>query len=220
MDLYNQAIDLASNPKHTRWLSPLLLVADACLCALIIWKIPYTEIDWKAYMQQIAQYRSGERDYTLIKGDTGPLVYPAAHVYIYNGLYTVTNEGTDIFLAQCIFMGVYLGALNMVLACYRMAKAPPYIFPLLIFSKRLHSIFLLRLFNDGFAVLFLFVAIYFYQRRIFTIGSVAYSFGVGTKMSLLLAAPAVGIILLQVLPFRRAMNAAFLMAQVQASVHF
>ena len=28
-------------------------------------------------MQQIAQYRSGERDYTLIKGDTGPLVYPA-----------------------------------------------------------------------------------------------------------------------------------------------
>lgn len=36
-----------------------------------------TEIDWKAYMQQIVQYRSGERDYTLIKGDTGPLVYPA-----------------------------------------------------------------------------------------------------------------------------------------------
>ena len=34
-------------------------------------------------------------------------------------------------------------------------------------------------------------------------------------MSLLLAAPAVGIILLQVLPFRRAVNALFLMAQVQ-----
>lgn len=28
-------------------------------------------------MQQIVQYRDGERDYTLIKGDTGPLVYPA-----------------------------------------------------------------------------------------------------------------------------------------------
>ena len=40
MDLYNRAIDIASNPKHTRWLSPLLLVADACLCVLIIWKIP------------------------------------------------------------------------------------------------------------------------------------------------------------------------------------
>ena len=40
MDLYHQAIDLARNPKHTRWLSPLLLLADAAFCALIIWKIP------------------------------------------------------------------------------------------------------------------------------------------------------------------------------------
>lgn len=40
MHLYNQAIDLANNPKHTRWLSPLLLLADAALCALVIWKIP------------------------------------------------------------------------------------------------------------------------------------------------------------------------------------
>lgn len=34
-------------------------------------------------------------------------------------------------------------------------------------------------------------------------------------MSMLLAAPAVGMILLQALPFKRAMNAAFLMAQIQ-----
>ena len=40
MQLYHQAIDLASNPKHTRWLSPLFLLADAALCALVIWKIP------------------------------------------------------------------------------------------------------------------------------------------------------------------------------------
>ena len=69
-------------------------------------------------------------------------------------------------------------------------------------------------------MLALFVAIYFYQRRIYTVGSVAYSFGVGIKMSLLLAAPAVGIVLLQVLPFRRAVNAAFLMAQVQFTLAF
>ena len=69
-------------------------------------------------------------------------------------------------------------------------------------------------------MLALFVAIYFYQRRIFTVGSVAYSFGVGIKMSLLLAAPAVGIILLQVLPFRRAINAASLMAQLQLTLAF
>lgn len=96
-------------------------------------------------------------------------------------------------------------------------KAPPYIFPLLIISKRLHSIFLLRLFNDCFAIAALFLAIYAYQRRVWTVGSIAYSWGVGTKMTLLLAAPAIGVIILQALPLRRSMNAAFLMAQVQVS---
>lgn len=40
MNLYHRGIDLATNPKHTQWLSPVLLVADTVLCALIIWKIP------------------------------------------------------------------------------------------------------------------------------------------------------------------------------------
>ncbi len=40
MDLYKKGLDLAINPKHTRWLSPLLLAADAVLCALIIGKNP------------------------------------------------------------------------------------------------------------------------------------------------------------------------------------
>lgn len=97
-------------------------------------------------------------------------------------------------------------------------KAPAYIFPLLILSKRLHSIFLLRLFNDCFAVGALFLAVYAYQRRIWIVGSVTYSWAVGTKMSVLLAAPAVFSILLISLPARRVLNAAFLivlMAHVQ-----
>jgi hypothetical protein len=39
-DLYQQAINLSTDPKNTRWLSPLLLAVDALLCALIIWKVP------------------------------------------------------------------------------------------------------------------------------------------------------------------------------------
>ncbi|KAL9610736.1 MAG: hypothetical protein Q9167_004599, partial [Letrouitia subvulpina] len=177
-----------------------------------------TEIDWETYMQQVKLYLDGERDYTLIKGSTGPLVYPAAHVYIYSLLYNFTAGGKNILLAQTIFSWLYLGTLTLVMACYRMTKAPPYLFPLLILSKRLHSIFLLRLFNDCFAAAFLFVAIYAFQHRIWTVGSVAFSFGVGTKMSLLLASPAVGTILLQALPLKRALNAVFLMAQVQITI--
>ncbi|KAL8868909.1 MAG: hypothetical protein Q9174_004671, partial [Haloplaca sp. 1 TL-2023] len=189
-------------------------------------------------MQQASLYLDGERDYTLIKGGTGPLVYPAFHVYIYSALYKITDGGKNIFLAQAIFAWLYMAILMLVMACYRKAKvkstrsarvaasliwdfeqqAPPYLFPLLVLSKRLHSIFLLRLFNDCFAVGFLFIAIYAFQHKIWTVGSVAYSFGVGSKMSLLLAAPAVGIILLQALPMKRALNAFFLMAQVQVTI--
>ena len=74
-------------------------------------------------MQQIALYRSGERDYANIKGQTGPLVYPAGHVAIYDALYQLTDQGTNIFRAQCIFTVTYLASLSMVMACYRQTKA-------------------------------------------------------------------------------------------------
>ena len=73
-------------------------------------------------MEQVSQYLDGERDYTLIKGGTGPLVYPAAHVYIYSALHYITDGGKDILLAQIIFGGLYLGTLSLVMACYRAAK--------------------------------------------------------------------------------------------------
>lgn len=81
-----------------------------------------TEIDWQAYMEQVQQYVSGERDYMNIKGGTGPLVYPAAHVYIYTALYWITDQGKDILLAQILFGGVYLVSLLLVMACYRQAQ--------------------------------------------------------------------------------------------------
>lgn len=81
-----------------------------------------TEIDWEAYMQQVAQFLSGEHDYVKIAGGTGPLVYPAVHVYIYSGLYWLTDEGRDIKLAQGIFAALYLFTLGGVMACYRRAK--------------------------------------------------------------------------------------------------
>lgn len=81
-----------------------------------------TEIDWNAYMQQVEQYIAGERDYVKIKGGTGPLVYPAAHVYIYRALYGLTDRGMNIPLAQIIFGVLYLFNLAVVMACYRLAR--------------------------------------------------------------------------------------------------
>jgi alpha-1,3-mannosyltransferase len=72
---------------------------------------------------------------------------------------------------------------------------PSYVFPLLVASKRLHSIFVLRCFNDCFAALFMWITILCFQRHYWTIGVLAYSWGLGTKMSLLLILPAIAVIM-------------------------
>ncbi|OAA48447.1 Glycosyltransferase, ALG3 [Metarhizium rileyi] len=201
------ALDVA-NGRHalSKFIPIALWLADAVLCSLIIWKVPYTEIDWVAYMEQVAQFVSGERDYTKIKGGTGPLVYPAAHVYVYTGLYNLTDSGKNVLLAQQLFAVLYMAALALV---------PPYIFPLLILSKRLHSVFVLRCFNDCYAAFFMWLTIYFFQRRQWTVGSIAYSFGLGIKMSLLLSLPAVGMVLFLGRGLGGSLRLAWLMAQVQ-----
>lgn len=57
-----------------------------------------------------------------IYGGTGPLVYGAGHVYVYNALYGVTGGGGDVGKAQGVFWGVYLVGLGVVMGCYRRAK--------------------------------------------------------------------------------------------------
>jgi alpha-1,3-mannosyltransferase len=91
---------------------------------------------------------------------------------------------------------------------------------MLILSKRLHSIFVLRLFNDCFAVFFLWIAIYMFQRRLWTIGSLAYSWGLGIKMSLLLPLPAIGVILFLARGVQAGLKQALLMAQLQVIIAF
>ncbi|KAF8538336.1 glycosyltransferase [Trichophaea hybrida] len=204
-----------SRSKCPIWIIRLLLLFDAFFSIAVVMNVPYTEIDWQAYMQQVTQYIGGERDYSVIKGATGPLVYPAGHVYIYSILYHLTDKGTNILRAQWIFVGLYLATLYLVLMCYREARAPPYILPMLLLSRRLHSIYILRLFNDPFSVFFLFVSIRSWQKRKWTFGSISYSISVGVKMNTLLVLPAVGAILLQAVGRDKALRQAIIMAQVQ-----
>lgn len=60
---------------------------------------------------------------------------------------------------QVIFVGLYLATQAVVMALYIRAKSlPPWALALLCFSRRLHSIFLLRLFNDCWAMFVAYVA--------------------------------------------------------------
>ena len=166
-------------------------------------------------MQQVSLYIFGERDYPLIKGSTGPLVYPAAHVYIYTLLYHVTDQGRDILLGQAIFAVLYLVTLVVVVSCYRQTGAPPYLFPLLALSKRLHSIFVLRLFNDGFAAFAMWVAIYLCLKRRWGAGIAVWSFGVAIKMTLVLLVPAIAAITLLSLGLMRSISLGVMAVLIQ-----
>jgi alpha-1,3-mannosyltransferase len=85
--------------------------------------------------------------------------------------------------------------LIFVVACYLRAGAPPYLLPLLVLSKRLHSVYVLRLFNDGIAASAMWLSILLFQKRSFTAAVIIWSLGVGVKMSLLLLAPGIAVVI-------------------------
>ncbi|KAJ2565272.1 dolichyl-P-Man:Man(5)GlcNAc(2)-PP-dolichol alpha-1,3-mannosyltransferase [Coemansia sp. RSA 1813] len=186
-----------------------LLSAEALLNTAIIQRVAYTEIDWHAYMQEIEGVASGERNYLKLAGDTGPLVYPAGFVWIYRALRAVTDCGKDIRQAQHIFMAVYLATLAAVLGIYGRAQANARIHPamlaVLALSKRLHSIYVLRLFNDTVAMLFAYLAVLAMtsavvaprrgdgsaasSKRLWVVSTLLLSTGISVKMNVQLMLP-------------------------------
>ncbi|KAH7488332.1 hypothetical protein PRIC1_007551 [Phytophthora ramorum] len=190
--------DLMWSYRYFPQLAAVLLLVEAVVGYVIIQNVPYTEIDWSTYMQQVELFKGGERDYMNIRGDTGPLVYPAGFLYIFSFLHSVTDEGQNIRRAQFIFLGFYLITIATVLAIYYRARVlPPWATVFLCISKRLHSIFMLRMFNDGVAMMLLFIAIYLFARQRWRWGCVFFSVAVSVKMNVLLFAPALFFLLLQ-----------------------
>eukprot|EP00474_Spongospora_subterranea_P010641 CRZ11099.1 hypothetical protein [Spongospora subterranea] len=187
-----------------------LLICDAIVCMFIINRIAYTEIDWKAYMEQVQQFIGGERDYMSIRGGTGPLVYPAGFLYIFAWLRQVTYDGTDIRAAQTIFAAIYLatqGLLFIILGNaslkngHHSRQRIAIMFVLMCLSRRLHSLYVLRLFNDCVAMLlFHFSLFFFVNSNRYSLGCILYSLAVSVKMNILLFAPGLLVVLLHRFP--------------------
>ena len=76
--------------------------------------------------------------------------------------------------------------------------APPWTLALLCLSKRMHSLFVLRLFNDCIAMLLAYAATALLVARWWAAALVAYSAAVSVKMNVLLLAPSVLVLLLKV----------------------
>lgn len=65
----------------------------------------------------------------------------------------------DVRPAQYVFFGVYLVNLILVATIYYKAKYPQVLLIPLTLSKRLHSIYLLRLFNDPLAMVIFYASV-------------------------------------------------------------
>ncbi len=66
--------DLLINPNKSIYIMAGLFILEIFLNIFIIKRTSYTEIDWKAYMQEVEGVVNGTFDYYKLKGDTGPLV--------------------------------------------------------------------------------------------------------------------------------------------------
>ena len=143
-------------------------------------------------MQQTEQVLAGERDYAGIYGQTGPLVYPAGHVWLYALLGYISAGGTRRLLLQGIFAGMQLAAvalLGLTVAAVD-AGALPWC-ALWLITVRARNAFVNGLFNDGVQVLFVYAALYLLLVARRPAGALlAYSAAVSVKMSALLYAPA------------------------------
>ncbi|KAI0673069.1 mannosyltransferase [Trametes maxima] len=194
--LWTLSVHLLTDPRYFTTLAALVVLGDAVLTQLIIRFVSYTEIDWETYMYQLELYLKGERDYALISGPTGPIVYPAGHIYVHHFLYTLTDYGRNLWKAQEVYAGLYLASLALTAAIYKQAGGVPnWVLLLLPLSKRLHSIYVLRLFNDCWAVVAAQAAILAFARSWDALGIVLLSCALSVKMSVLLYIPGLLVVL-------------------------
>jgi alpha-1,3-mannosyltransferase len=149
-------------------------------------------------MQQATLYEKGERTYTNIEGDTGPLVYPAGFLHLFSLLKSLTQGGTDILTAQFIFAALYIATQALTLASFIKSQTlPPWSLALVCLSRRVHSIYVLRLFNDCWAVFLTTAATLLLQSKKWRLSVLVYSAAVSIKMSALLVAPGVLAVLIR-----------------------
>ncbi|CAI8495921.1 unnamed protein product [Hanseniaspora opuntiae] len=156
--------------EYIIFVAVLLVIFESFVLKKIIATVSYTNIDYKAYMEQIRSViKDNNYQYDTIEGDTGPLVYPAGHYWIFKFLRDLTINWKDndnaygverISEGQEVFRVLYLVTLVFsFLVSLASGSVYPSLTVLLSASYRLHSIYVLRLFNDCFTTFLVLLSI-------------------------------------------------------------
>lgn len=118
---------LVQNFFHSWHLVKVLIALEVIINILVIKHVKYTEIDWSTYVAQVKQIFNISNfnfNYTQIEGPTGPLVYPAGHVFIFYLFKELTDDGANIRMAQYLFVCVYIAQLYLVYKIYSHKRTP------------------------------------------------------------------------------------------------
>lgn len=171
-------------------------------------------------MQEVKGYLDGNYDYTQLKGDTGPCVYPAGFIYLFSWFYKLTDEGRNIQVAQLIYLYLYLANLYVVFEIYKTIEGNISVlcYVLCCLSYRMHSIFMLRLFNDPVAMLFMHLCILFCCYNRWQGGLLCYSIALSIKMNILQYLPALLLLICWAKGFRAALISLFSIITWQVAI--
>ena len=200
---------LLFDPFYKRITAPIIIFLSSILTKVVIAYVPYTEIDFKTYIQQIHQINAGQLDYSLIEGDSGPIVYPAGFVHIFQVINWITSNGENVVMGQILFGYLFTATVAVAILCYASAGGIP-LWPLMLLlaSRRLVSVYVLRMFNDGFTTGLMVVTTLFLQviagyRDIMSpnmamaataVAADVYSTAIAVKMNALLYLPGVVVV--------------------------
>jgi alpha-1,3-mannosyltransferase len=226
--------------QRASWAAVLLaaiLVVEAILCTAQAYFEPTYAFDWDAYMEQTARFAgfptastpqgvaTFNLNYSQLSGDTGALVYPAAHVYVHTALNVASRwdavhwtteyspkaiagydtrtlrPHTTIRAIQVVYLIAFLA---LVSAGWRALGDAPVARPeaalaaaiVFVLSRRARSVAVLGLFNEAWVVLASYTAVALFARRHWFVGCIVYAVAVNTKMSALLYAPGLLAVLL------------------------
>jgi len=190
---------------------------DLLLVIAVIAVTPYTEIDWATYMEQVEVFLNGERDYRQIEGPTGPVVYPANFLYIFSALYKLTAAGTRIDRAQFLFAIFHALNVSIVARTYLEDESLNVsVLLLILLSRRVTSIYVLRMFNDGIEAVLANLSVFLFCRKNYTLGCIFLSLAVGVKMNALLYVPAAGVLIVEELGWPKTAGNVLLSLIIQA----
>lgn len=61
-------LSLIFDPARLPFVSLLIILGELFINLVIVCEVPYTEIDWKAYMQECEGFLNGTTNYSLLRG--------------------------------------------------------------------------------------------------------------------------------------------------------